>query len=373
MGWVTVVTWLWRNRKRLAGAAVAVLPVFLVSALILLTLIAGGTAPPAAEAALQDPGCRQQLQAQGVDPSKGLNFGNGPTATGRAIIATGVQMRIPEKGIVVALATSMQESGMRVLANPKVPESMSIQHEGIGTDGQSVGPFQQQPWWGRIADLMNPATSARLFFQALLKVGGWEAMAPTAAAQAVQRSAYPDAYADDVAAATLFYRKHLQAVLTATGGSTPTASQSGGSDLCEQVKPRSERTTLVLSKLPVGKAPETRLQRYTIITNRAVSAAYPQIQTIHGYRPDALKWHPEGLALDVMIPGNHRSPEGVALGTGIRDFVLRNHKALGIDHAIWRQRIWYPDGTSEGMSDLGSDTNNHFDHVHVATLGGGYP
>lgn len=364
--------WLWQHRKQLIAALAALAPIAAIAALIVVTALAGGVNSPAAEAALQDPGCRQQLQAQGVDPSKGINFGVGPTANGRAIIAAGIEMRIPEKGIIVGLATAMQESGMRVLANPKVPESMSLPHEGIGTDHLSVGPFQQQPWWGSTAELMAPRTSARKFFAALLKVGGWQSMAPTVAAQSVQQSAFPDAYADDVAAATLFYRKHLPAVLSASGGSAPTPTQSDGANLCEQVKPRSERTTMVLSKLPAGKASEKGLQRYTILTNRAVSAAFPQIQSIGGVRSDSLKWHPQGLALDAMIP-NPLTPAGISLGNGVRDFVLRNAKALGIDHAIWRQRMWYPDGSSEGMEDRGGLTNNHFDHVHIATKGGGYP
>ena len=45
--------------------------------------------------------------------------------------------------------------------------------------------------------LMDPATSARLFYDALARVPGWESLPVTAAAQAVQHSAYPDAYADD--------------------------------------------------------------------------------------------------------------------------------------------------------------------------------
>ncbi len=59
--------------------------------------------------------------------------------------------------------------------------------------------------------------------------------------------------------------------------------------------------------LPVGVANEQRLQVRTILTARNISAAFPQIHEIGGYRPDALRWHPVGLALDVMIP-NPKAP-----------------------------------------------------------------
>ena len=71
----------------------------------------------------------------------------------------------------------------------------------------------------------------------------------------------------------------------------------------------------------------------------------PQIKTIGGYRQDALKWHPNGLAIDVMIP-NHDSPDGIELGNQIAGFALANAKRWGINHVIWRQKI-YP-GVGKG-------------------------
>ncbi len=375
MTWVAVGRTVWAHRRKVYAALAMLAPFALTALLLVFVLFAGGGSPVTKETALTTPQCAQQMQAQGVDPSKGVQFGPGPVNNGKAVIAAGIQMRIPEKGIIVALATAMQESGMRNLANPNVPESLSIPNEGLGHDHQSVGMFQQQPWWGTIRDLMTPRISAMKFYEALLKVGGWQQMAPTVAAQAVQRSAFPDAYADDVAAATMFYRQHLREVQTAAGPSAPSPDSMDSAEtenLCAASRPQASRSVYNLSKLPPGKAPEGRLQRYTILTNRAVSAAFPQIQTIGGYRPDSMKWHPQGLALDIMIP-NPTSPQGIALGNGVLQFLLKNAKTLGVDHAIWRQHIYYPSGTSEAMEDRGGLTANHFDHVHVATLGGGYP
>jgi len=379
MNWVTVARVAWANRRKLYAAVAMLAPFVLTTMLLAFALLAGGgsSAGPTQETALATPQCSQQMAAQGIG-AKGVQFGPGPINNGKAVIATGLQMRIPEKGIIVALATAMQESSLRNLANPNVPESLHIPNEGMGHDHKSVGIMQQQPWWGTIRDLMTPGLAARKFYESLLKVGGWQQMAPTVAAQSVQRSAFPDAYADDVPAATLFYRQHLNEVLAAAGPGAVKPDSMPDRDtenLCAASRPRAARSVYQLSKLPPGKASEYRLQRYTILTNRAVSAAFPQIKSIGGYRPDSMKWHPQGLALDVMVSSAYPplSPQGIALGNGIRDFLLKNAKTLGIDHAIWRQRIYYPDGTSEAMEDRGGLTANHFDHVHVATKGGGYP
>jgi murein DD-endopeptidase MepM/ murein hydrolase activator NlpD len=123
------------------------------------------------------------------------------------IVSTGRQLKVPPRGFVIALATAMQESHLKVYANdndeyPKVKRiSMALPHEAVGHDHDSVGLFQQRPkegagGWGFVHELMNPAISATKFYNALLKVDGWEKMRLTDAAQAVQRSGFPEAYQD---------------------------------------------------------------------------------------------------------------------------------------------------------------------------------
>jgi len=124
--------------------------------------------------------------------------------------------------------------------------------------------------------------------------------------------------------------------------------------------------------LPLGVASEERLQVKTIWAARAISLLFPQITTMYGYRQDALKWHPNGLAIDVMIP-NPDTPEGIELGNQIAGFALANAKRWGVDHVIWRQRIYPGIGAPSWTADYGSETLNHYDHVHIATDGGGYP
>lgn len=87
---------------------------------------------------------------------------------------------LPARAELVILATGFQESGIRNLT---------------GGDRDSVGWLQQRAGWGSVAQRMNPAYAAGKFFNALVRVPGWESLPVTVAAQRVQVSAYPDAYA----------------------------------------------------------------------------------------------------------------------------------------------------------------------------------
>ncbi|WP_076242238.1 hypothetical protein [Mycobacterium sp. NS-7484] len=124
--------------------------------------------------------------------------------------------------------------------------------------------------------------------------------------------------------------------------------------------------------LPAGRAPEKGLQVETILAARAVSARFPEILDIGGVRADSLKWHPNGLAIDVMIP-NYATPEGKALGDRVVAYVLDNADRFGVNHVIFRQEIYSHGRPPRKMADRGGITANHFDHVHIATNGGGFP
>ncbi|SCL62336.1 Peptidase family M23 [Micromonospora citrea] len=111
------------------------------------------------------------------------------------IIKVGQEMKVPPRGWVIAVATAMQESRLLNLANRTVAESGDLPNEGVGADHDSVGLFQQRASWGTVAQRMTPEYAARKFYEKLLKVPGWERRPLTRAAQAVQISAFPDAYA----------------------------------------------------------------------------------------------------------------------------------------------------------------------------------
>jgi murein DD-endopeptidase MepM/ murein hydrolase activator NlpD len=134
-------------------------------------------------------------------------------ANAAVIVSVGLQLRVPRQGIVIALATASQESRFLNYANDglgsdlkrdqrRIGRSLQLPHQAVGSDHGSLGVFQQQwPWWGSMRELMDPTTAASKFYARLVKVPGWDRMTVTRAAQAVQRSAYPDAYADDEALA----------------------------------------------------------------------------------------------------------------------------------------------------------------------------
>jgi len=147
---------------------------------------------------------------------------------------------------------------------------------------------------------------------------------------------------------------------------TPTAAE-----LLAASAPVGNAETFQLA-LPRGVAPENGLQVRTIWVARAISVLFPEITTIGGYRQDPLKWHPNGLAIDVMIP-NYHSPEGIELGNQIAGMALANAKRWGVLHVIWRRGFYPGIGAPSWTADYGSETANHFDHVHIATAGGGYP
>jgi hypothetical protein len=112
-------------------------------------------------------------------------------------------------------------------------------------------------------------------------------------------------------------------------------------------------------------APEHGMQVKTILVARTISAIFPEIKNIGGVRPDALPWHPRGLAIDVMIP-NPSSAAGIALGNEIVSFALKNADKFSLQDCIWRGTYYTPSGPS-------GSGYGHYDHVHITTHGGGYP
>lgn len=103
-------------------------------------------------------------------------------ANARTIADAGMRAGLSHHAVTVAFATALQESQLHNL--------------GYG-DRDSVGLFQQRPsqGWGTRSQLMDPTYAANAFFRALGRVPGWTTMSVTDAAQHVQRSNAPDAYA----------------------------------------------------------------------------------------------------------------------------------------------------------------------------------
>lgn len=128
-----------------------------------------------------------------VLPSSGPSLTAEQRANAETIVSVGRSLGVSDRGLVIALAAAMQESGLRNLSHG---------------DRDSVGLFQQRPsqGWGTAAQLQDPTYATRLFFggksnpnagktAGLLDIPGWSTKSVTDAAQAVQLSAYPKAYA----------------------------------------------------------------------------------------------------------------------------------------------------------------------------------
>ncbi|BCJ29325.1 hypothetical protein [Actinocatenispora sera] len=135
-------------------------------------------------------------------PARVTDLSRLQTQNARAIMRAGRKMHISKRGQIIALSTALQESQLRNYANVNLPASMRMAHQAVGSDHLSVGLFQQQPNWGSLNQLMNPEISATKFYQALLRIPGWQHLPVTVAAQRVQVSAFPSAYADDEVRAT---------------------------------------------------------------------------------------------------------------------------------------------------------------------------
>ena len=157
-----------RRALRQAGAGVAVLAIATVGVVLLLQQ----TTPQAP--------LRQECTAD-LD---GTAWRLSPAQADNAALITAVSVRrgMPARAATIALATALQESRL-----------INIDHG----DRDSVGLFQQRTsqGWGSVAEIMDPVYSTNAFFDGLETVAGYTELPVTEAAQAVQRSAFPDAYA----------------------------------------------------------------------------------------------------------------------------------------------------------------------------------
>lgn len=178
------------TRAWLAGAAL----VGATTVSVPLALVAGagslGLQPPVSSCGA--------VAAVGQPPAKAGRF----DAEQLSIMRTAAQLadarRLPGRAKLVIAVTGFQESGI---------------HNLTYGDRDSLGWLQQRANWGTVAQRRNPAYAAGKFYDALVRVRGWESMPLTRAAQAVQISAFPDAYAQHETAA--------RALLVAIGNTSP--------------------------------------------------------------------------------------------------------------------------------------------------------
>lgn len=129
------------------------------------------------------------------------------------IIAVGQSLALPRAALLDAVTAAGTESSL---------------HNLPGGDRDSAGLFQMRPsmGWGTLAQVTDPVYAATKFFSVLTKIPGWQALSPTEAAQAVERSGNPGAYAAWVSRAILLVDKF--------GGTQPSAAQQASRQLATQ-------------------------------------------------------------------------------------------------------------------------------------------
>jgi hypothetical protein len=265
-----------------------------------------------------------------------------PSQAGYAglISAIAVQRGLPARAASIALAAAYQESDLRNLR---------------GGDRDSAGLFQQRPsqGWGTADEVRDPVHAANAFYDALEKVDGYEAMEITEAAQAVQRSGFPDAYADHEADA--------RALASALSGNSAAAFSCRLGDSDE------------------GSAElrDTGLTDQADAVRNNLLARFPD-QGLGGFAPGGVTTghmkgsaHYEGRAIDVMV--RPISAANKVRGWAIAQYLVSQADRLGIKTVIFDDRIWTAGGRSDdGWRDYDPPERSgdpaileHRDHVHV--------
>ena len=227
----------------LAGAAGAAVAGVLAVAVLVATALGGeenaaaGT-PPAGTAG--GAACAE------VPVGEIAEFSGDQLANAAAIVREGQRLGVPEQGLVVALATAMQESTLRAVDYGDIMPN--------GRMSSSRGLFQQLDAWGPLPDRLDPARSAAMFYTGgqagqpgLLDIPGWEALPVTAAAQAVQRSETPTAYAQWEQPA----REILAAVRAACADGIVEPAAAAAPVPAERVRPGGDRPGAVSARRDV--------------------------------------------------------------------------------------------------------------------------
>ncbi|WP_122616072.1 heavy metal transporter [Streptomyces sp. Tu 4128] len=202
-----------KRRGRLVRSGAAAMALFAVAGYLAVQYVTGGAGAP---------GCKV---VSGGSEGTTYEFTPEQAVNAATITAVGTARKLPERAVTIALATALQESTLR-----------NLDHG----DRDSLGLFQQRPsqGWGTPEKIMDPAYSAGLFYDHLVEIPGYQDLELTDAAQRVQRSAFPDAYAKHEPDATL-----LAAALT--GRSAATLTCDGRPGATREKGPDAVRAALV--------------------------------------------------------------------------------------------------------------------------------
>ena len=260
-------------------------------------------------------------------------------AENAALIASiAVRRGLPARATSIALATAYQESKLR-----------NIDYG----DRDSLGLFQQRPsqGWGTRKQILDPEYATNAFYDALVKVDGYQTMEITVAAQEVQRSAFPDAYADHEADG-----RALASALSGHSPATFSCDLAGGAPTAEA------------ELVACGLTPRAEAVRKELLTR------FGRLQ-LGGFEPDGVSSghmegsaHYDGRAVDVFVRPINKANN--VKGWAIAHWAVANAARLGIRTVIFDDRIWT--AGREGWRDYDPPSSSgdravleHRDHVHV--------
>jgi hypothetical protein len=257
------------------------------------------------------------------------------------IAATAVRRQLPTRAVTVGLATAMQESQLRNLD---------------GGDHDSAGLFQQRPsqGWGTFDQVTDPDYASNRFFDALMGIDGWQTLAITEAAQAVQRSAFPDAYQQHADEARI-----LADTFTGRAGAALTCT----------VRAESERKQSETATGLTGRAQHVREEMESAFGTLSLGGFAPGGVT--RANPSA---HNDGRAIDVFFRP-HRDSDQRRSGWRLANWLVAHADRLDIALLIYRDQIWSarrsPEGWRGYVSSFGDPKDpvqRHLDHIHVEVV-----
>ncbi len=193
-------------RRLMVALSLAAAAIFVLMLGIALAAEASGALAPASSASITT--CATGPVRPGASIDGGPALEASQIGNAQIIYTVAEDLQLPQRAAVIAIATAMQESALRNLP---------------GGTADSLGLFQQRPsqGWGTPAEIMNPVYAASAFYSRLVQVPGWQSLPLTVAAQDVQRSGAPGAYAQWQALATAL-------VTTFSGAATACLTDNGG-------------------------------------------------------------------------------------------------------------------------------------------------
>ena len=255
------------------------------------------------------------------------------------ITAISIRRGMPARAASIALATAYQESDLTNLETG---------------DRDSLGLFQQRPsqGWGTPEQILDPVYATNAFYDALANVDGYESLEITVAAQEVQRSAFPGAYAD--------HEVDARALASALTGNSPHAFSCDIDDDADDAD--DALTNSGLTK----RADAVRREALGVFGDVRLGGFAPG-GVRDGHMPGST--HYEGRAVDIFV--RPISSANNKRGWAIAHYLVAQAERLDIQTVIFDDRLWKAgDGAEWRDYDPPSRSGDraileHRDHVHV--------